>query len=81
MTEYQKLLMNRHNLPGLNKLDKMLLDALCEIPGEDGFEDEMLIWLKEHPNADLQEIATYMNNFLEPLEIVDDDEMDEDWEE
>ena len=80
MEEYQKILRDRYGCFELDKLDKMLLDGMCEIPSEHGFEDEVLAWLKKHPDADLQEVAIYVSSFLEPLEIVDDDELDEDCE-
>lgn len=81
MKAYQEILRDRYGSPDLDKLDKLLLDDMCEIPSERGFEKEVLNWLREHPNADLQELATYVDSFLEPLEIVDDEEMDDDWEE
>lgn len=77
MRKYQKILMERYDRSSLDKLDKMLLDDMCTIPSENGFEEEMLEWLEEHPNATLQEVAAYEDSFLEPLEIVGDDELDD----
>lgn len=77
MKEYQSILMDRYDNSGLDKLDKMLLADMCAIPCENGFEEEMLDWLNEHPNASLQEVARFEASFLTPLEIVDDDELDE----
>lgn len=77
MKEYQNILMDRYDNPGLDKLDKMLLADMCAIPSENGFEEEMLDWLNKHPNASLQDVARFEASFLTPLEIVEDDELDE----
>lgn len=77
MKEYQSILIDRYDNSDLDKLDKMLLADMCAIPSENGFEEEMLDWLNEHPNASLQEVARFEGSFLTPLEIVDDDELDE----
>lgn len=76
MKEYKKILTDRYNRSNLDKLDKLLLDDMCSIPSENGFEAEVLDWLESHPNASLQDFAEYVDTFLEPLEIVDDDEED-----
>lgn len=76
-SEYQKLLMERYG----HEQDKLALLALYEDPGEEGYEDKMLEWMKTHPVASFQELVEFDFSFYEPLEIVDDDELDEDdWE-
>ena len=77
MKEYQSILMDRYSNSGLDKLDKMLLADMCAIPSANGFGEEMLDWLNEHPNASLQEVARFEGSFLTLLEIVDDGELDE----
>ena len=77
MKEYQSILMDRYSNSGLDKLDKMLLADMCAIPSANGFEEEMLDWLNEHPNASLQEVARFEGSFLTLLEIVDDGELGE----
>lgn len=72
-SEYQKLLMGRYG----HEQDKLALLALYEDPEEEGYEDEMLEWMKEHPNATFEELIHFDFSFYEPLEIVDDDELDE----
>ena len=75
-SEYQKLLMERYG----HEQDQLALLALYEDPEEEGYEDEMLEWLKAHPDATFDELIRFDFSFYEPLEIVDDDELDEDWE-
>lgn len=72
-SEYQKLLMERYG--GEN--DKLALLSLYEDPEEDGYEEEMLEWMKEHPDATFDELVHFDFSFYEPLEIVDDDELDD----
>lgn len=72
-SEYQKLLMGRYG----HEQDKLALLALYEDPEEEGYEDEMLEWMKEHPDATFEELIHFDFSFYEPLEIVDDDELDE----
>ena len=77
-TEYQDILKERFGNRELDQSDRLLLREISIVPGENGFQQEMLKWLKAHPNADLQELAEYEFRFLPPLEVVDDDELDED---
>ena len=72
-SEYQKLLMERYG----QEQDRLALLALYEDPGEEVYEDEMLEWMKEHPDATFDELIHFDFSFYEPLEIVDDDELDE----
>ncbi len=72
-SEYQKLLMERYGHLAVEKLDKSTLQALYNDPQEEGYEDEMLEWLKEHPNATFDELIHFDFSFYEPLEIVDDE--------
>ncbi len=73
-SEYQKLLMERYG----HEQDKLALLALYEDPQEEGYEDEMLEWMKKHPDATFEELIHFDFSFYEPLEIVDDDdELDE----
>ena len=77
-SEYRKLLMERYEHLAVNKLDKSTLRALYNDPQEEGYEDEMLEWMKEHPDATFEELIHFDFSFYEPLEIVDDDdELDE----
>ncbi len=76
-SEYQTLLMQRYGSIELDKLDKIALSALKRDPAEDGYEEEMLQWMKNNPNATFQELLRFNASFYCPLEIVDDDDMDE----
>lgn len=79
MKEYQKILMDRYGHLQSDKMDRLLLESMCTFPSKYEFEDEMLDWLKEHPDAGLQEVAAFEDSFLTPLEIVDDDDLYEEW--
>ena len=77
-SEYQELLMERYEHLAVDKLDKSTLRALYNDPQREGYEDEMLDWMKEHPDATFEELIHFDFSFYEPLEIVDDDdELDE----
>lgn len=76
-SEYQKLLIERYGHCVSDKLDRSTLRALYNDPQEEGYEDEMLEWMKEHPNATFEELIHFDFSFYEPLEIVDDDELED----
>lgn len=81
-TEYQKLLVERFGELANDWDNKTTFKALYNDPGEEGYEAEMLEFLKSHPDSTFQELVQYDFSFYgdEPLEIVDDDEMDEEKE-
>ena len=60
-----------------DKLDRTALRALYNDPQEEGYEDEMLEWVKAHPDATFDELLHFDFSFYEPLEIVDDDELED----
>lgn len=72
-SEYQKLLMERYG----HENDTLALQALYTDPQEEGYEEEMLEWVKAHPDATFDELIRFDFSFYEPLEIVDDDELDD----
>lgn len=79
LSAYQQLLKERF----LHQLDKDTHDTyigLAIFPKEEGSEEEMFEYLKAHPDADLQELMQHWVGLSGdgPLEIVDDDELDED---
>lgn len=73
-SEYQKLLMERYGHFVVDKLDKSTLRALYNDPQEEGYEDDMLEWMKEHPDATFDELIHFDFSFYEPIEIVDDED-------
>lgn len=75
-SEYQKILMERYGHLAKDKLDRTALRALYNDPQREGYEDEMLEWIKEHPDATFDELIHFDFSFYDPLEIVDDDELD-----
>ena len=76
-SEYQKILMERYAPLVKDKLDRTALRALYNDPQEEGYEEEMLEWVKAHLDATFDELIHFDFSFYEPLEIVDDDELDE----
>ena len=46
-------------------------------PKQYGVEEEMLRYLKHHPNVSFQEVDEYFYSMLPPVEIVDDDLLDD----
>lgn len=76
-SEYQKILMERYESQVKDKLDQTALRALYNDPQWEGYEDEMLEWVKAHPDATLEELLRFDFSFYEPLEIVDGDEFGE----
>ncbi len=76
-SEYQKILMERYAPLAKDKLYRTALRALYNDPQEEGYEDEMLEWVKAHPDATFDELLHFDFSFYEPLEIVDDDELED----
>ena len=76
-SEYQKILMERYAPLAKDKLDRTALRALYNDSQEEGYEDEMLEWVKAHPDATFDELLHFDFSFYEPLEIVDDDELED----
>lgn len=81
VSAYQQLLLDRYSAKVETYEEKMLLIEIGIGPKEYGFEDEMMEYLRNHPNASLQEVQNYAEPFFPELEIVDDDDLDEEWEE
>lgn len=75
ISEYQQLLLDRYSTKAETHEEKMLLVEVGIGPKEYGFEDEMMEYLRSHPNASLRELQQYAEPFFPELEIV------EDWEE
>lgn len=75
-TEYQRLIAERYGEYRNSYDDAATFRSLYTDPGEDGHEEEMLEFLKSHPNATFQEVLAYDNSFYVPIEIVPDDEID-----
>lgn len=79
-SQYVQLLLSRYG-DNVSEDDRDSLRALKEIPKENGMEGEMLAFLQEHPEASFQDVMAFFFNLMdwnEPLEIVDDDDLDED---
>lgn len=75
--DYRALLNERYaNSPQLDKDDLLMLQDLCN--DLDGCAEEDLIeWLENNPDASFQDMLHYVYSDYTPLEIVDDDELDE----
>lgn len=57
---------------------KGLLRFMSVAVQEYGHEDDILQYLKEYPDATVDELDEYAATFWPPVEIVDDDELDYD---
>lgn len=66
-----------------DKLDRNDVLGIIAYSEEVKREEDVLDFLRSHPNATLRETIDYVFADLVgvEMEIVDDDEMDEDWEE
>ena len=71
-TEYQQMLLDKF-LPSMSEKDRGLLFALGAGPKEFGFEQEMLDYLKAHPNATLQELDDFAAPFFLEIVIIDEE--------
>lgn len=74
ISEYQQALLDRYSAKTRTHEEKMLLVEVGIGPKEYGFEDEMMEYLRSHPNASLEELQKYAEPFFPELEIVDDEE-------
>ena len=75
--DYRELLKERYeNSPQLDKDDLLMLQDLCD--DLDGCtEEELIVWLMDNPDASFQDMLHYVYKDYTPIEIVDDDEIDE----
>lgn len=76
MTECQKMLVRKYADKIGNKSDEMIILAVGMGANSFGFEAEIMGFLRNHPEATLQELDEYASQFFPELEIVDDDEPD-----
>lgn len=77
LTEYQQLLMDRYAGTAQGKFEEGCLISLLLGPKEYGFEEEMMGYLNDHPDAPIVELYEYSDQFFPELEVVDDDELDD----
>ena len=77
LTEYQQLLMDRYAGTAKSKFEEGCLISLLLGPKEYGFENEMLGYLNDHPDASIVELDKYSDQFFPEIEIVDDDKLDD----
>lgn len=77
LTEYQQLLMDRYAGTAQSKFEEGCLISLLLGPKEYGFEEEMMGYLNDHPDASIVELDEYSDQFFPELEVVDDDELDD----
>ncbi len=81
-TPLRKLMHERFDSECKGKLEWDAVIGIIAIAEEDDREEEFMEFLHENPTASLRDMLDYVTaDFTEPLEIVDDDELDEDdWE-
>lgn len=81
-TSLREVMHQRFDAVCKGKLERDAVTGIIAMAEEDGREAELVAFLDENPTATLQDTLDYMTaDLTEPLEIVDDDELDEDWEE
>lgn len=75
--DYRALLRERYeNSPQLDEDDLFMLRDLCD--DLDGCsEDDLVEWLENNPEASFQDMLHYVFRNCTPIEIVDDEELDE----
>lgn len=76
-TPCQELLLKRYLDTIASKEDEMILLAVGMGANSFGFEGEIMDFLRNNPEATLQELDEYAEQFFPELEIVDDGELDE----
>ena len=79
---FAQLMHERFDSECKGKLEWDAVIGIIAIAEEDDREEEFMEFLHENPTASLRDMLDYVTaDFTEPLEIVDDDELDEDdWE-
>jgi len=76
MTECQKMLVRKYADKIESKSDEMVLLAVGMGANSFNFEQEIMEFLSQRPEATLQELDEYARRFFPEIEIVDD-ELDE----
>lgn len=80
-TPLRKLMHERFDSGCKGKLERDAITGIIAIAEEDDREEEFMEFLHENPTASLRDMLDYVTaDYTEPLEIVDDGELDEDWE-
>lgn len=82
-TPFRKFIHDRFDSACKDKLDRNDVLGIIAYSEEVEMEEEVLDFLRSHPDATLRETTDYVFADADKMEmeIVDDDEMDEDWEE
>ena len=73
--QYQIYLIGKRD--GIYEHDKGLVIIAVLSISEYDLEEDVEIYLDEHPDATFMELDDYIVSLCPPLEIVDDDEMDD----
>lgn len=74
MTQCQELLLSRYQKKIKDKRDEMTMLAVGMGAHSFEFEDEIIQFLNDHPEATIQELGEYAKPFFPELEITDDEE-------
>lgn len=82
-TSFREYIHQRFDSVCKDKLDRNDVRGIIAYSEYVEKEEDVLEFLRSHPDATLQETAAYAFDDLnsEEMEIVDDGEMDDDWEE
>ena len=76
--DYREFLKEKYaNSSELDRDDLLMLQDICN--SLDGWceEKDLIDWLKKNPSASYQDMLHYVFKDYTPIEIVDDDELDE----
>lgn len=80
-TAFRKLVHERFDAQCSGKLDRDAVTGIIAFSERDEKEAEVIDFLRDNPEATLQDTLEYvLADMTEEMEIVDDDELDEDWE-
>lgn len=72
LTQGQKMLMDRYFDKVQSDEDRMILLSVGMGANSFGFEDEIMAYLDAHPDATLQELDEYAEQFFPELVVEDD---------
>ena len=80
LTELDKRILQIGERDGIREYDKILMIGAVLAIHEYGLEKDVQDYLDKNPNASFMELDDYIISLCPPLEIVDDDELDDEQE-
>lgn len=82
-TPFRELVHQRFDADCNSRMDQDTVIGIIAMAEDYDLEENVKNYLHSHPEATLYDTANYIDSIapLQLIEIADDDEMDEDWEE